>query len=116
MSKHEHNSEHDNHHSKSGGNSSARGAARLRFIAGARCPSCDAVDRIKVGPHSGVASHDGALQRLCVACGFTDTIDSLGAVSEPANRLQRAPEPESSPVRLVNPSDPASSEGSNLQS
>lgn len=80
---------------------------RLRFIAGARCPECGAEDRVKVGPmQPSMASEAGSLMRVCVACGFSDTIDSLGAVSEPANRLQPAPEPASSPVRLLDPSAP----------
>lgn len=69
-----------------------------RFIAGAVCPQCRAMDRLVVET---VAGRD---QRRCVSCGYTDQ-RAGAAASEPATRLTRrgqAGEP-ASPVRIIGP-------------
>lgn len=69
-----------------------------RFIAGAVCPQCRAMDRLVVET---VASGD---QRRCVNCGYTDQ-RAGGAGSEPVTRLTRrgqSGEP-ASPVRIIGP-------------
>lgn len=40
-----------------------------RFIAGARCPQCDALDRIQR------VEENGTLLMLCVACGMQKDLD-----------------------------------------
>lgn len=77
---------------------------RRRFIAGAVCPRCAAMDRIVVDLDTD--------RRECVACGFSD--ERPGApVVEPKTRVNRAAarrvETAAEPVRLL---DPRSSEAS----
>ncbi len=55
---------------------------KRRFIAGAVCPECRAVDRLVV------YGEPGAQQRECIECGFTDSVDRVVASSEPRNRLR----------------------------
>lgn len=76
-----------------------------RFIAGAVCPRCRAVDRIVVEADVSPADDapEGTLRRRrCVSCGYSDTMTSGSAV-EPAGRFARRPSPdvEASPVRVV---------------
>ncbi len=74
-----------------------------RFIAGAVCPRCRAVDRIVV---EDVDDGEATRRRRCVSCGYSDTM-CAGAVIEPRGRfarpLQAAPQaaPEARPVRVI---------------
>ncbi|PTU74564.1 YheV family putative zinc ribbon protein [Pseudomonas mangrovi] len=43
-----------------------------RFIAGAVCPACSAMDTIKMWDEEGVP------HRECVACGYADTLNAQG--------------------------------------
>ncbi len=43
-----------------------------RFIAGAVCPACSAMDSIKMW------DQDGTPHRECVACGYADSLDARG--------------------------------------
>ncbi len=43
-----------------------------RFIAGAVCPACEAMDTIQMW------DEDGTPNRHCVACGYADTLDING--------------------------------------
>jgi uncharacterized metal-binding protein (TIGR02443 family) len=54
-----------------------------RFIAGAVCPRCSAMDTILVDRETDL--------RECVACGFTDPRpkDKLAAATEPSTRVSR---------------------------
>ncbi len=52
-----------------------------RFIAGAICPQCKAMDKIVLHRNG------GQQQRECVACGFTDDLQELGAAPELATRV-----------------------------
>ena len=45
---------------------------KRRFIAGAVCPACSALDKIQMW------DVDGVPHRECVACGFGDTLDAQG--------------------------------------
>ena len=76
--------------------------ARRRFIAGAVCPECRAVDRIVLEDQAEVR------HRRCVACGHTDQLVREAAV-EPATRLSRRRQPDaaaaSTPVRIIDPGD-----------
>ncbi len=55
--------------------------SRPRFIAGAVCPECRAVDRIVV------EGSGEARQRRCVSCGYTDS--ALPGAAAPATRFSR---------------------------
>jgi len=76
--------------------------SRRRFIAGAVCPRCSAMDKIVVDLDRNV--------RECVACGYSDerpeapapTDELVTRVSRPAARRV---ETSAEPVRLVDPSD-----------
>lgn len=61
-----------------------------RFIAGAVCPSCGAMDRLV---------SDGR-QRRCVSCGFADE-QPTGTPSAPRNRLDRRTVAPTQPVRIL---------------
>ncbi len=72
---------------------------RPRFIAGAVCPACGAMDRLQLHPAEG--------RRRCVACGYEDGRPAAGPA--PRSRLDahrrpghRAPV-DARPVRVVNP-------------
>ena len=68
---------------------------RPRFVAGAVCPSCKAMDRMVI---DGVAD-----ERRCVACGFVEARPDA-SVSAPPTRVTRASarrvETEAETVRL----------------
>jgi uncharacterized metal-binding protein (TIGR02443 family) len=74
--------------------------SRPRFIAGAVCPKCSAMDRLQV------LGADGEQRRRCVACGYEDDL-STTASQPPTNRLDgglKRPDPEAgSPVRILDP-------------
>lgn len=71
-----------------------------RFIAGAVCPRCAAMDRIVVDLDSD--------QRECVACGFSDARPTEVAPVEPGTRVTRAAarrtETAAEVITLVDPS------------
>lgn len=69
-----------------------------RFIAGARCPRCEAVDTLALD------EREGQKVCLCVACGFSDALDrAAGGVEDPRNRALGEREPEATPVRILEP-------------
>ena len=72
---------------------------RRRFIAGAVCPRCAAMDRIVVDLDTD--------RRECVACGFSDSRPVAAGPEEPKTRVNRASarrvETCAEPVKLVNP-------------
>ncbi len=72
---------------------------RRRFIAGAVCPACGAVDRI-------VVEAEGDLRR-CVACDFTEARPAAEAARELPTRVSRAAarrvETPAQPVTLIDP-------------
>ncbi len=47
-------------------------ASPRRFIAGAVCPACSAMDRIQMWEEQGTP------HRYCVACHYSDTLDAQG--------------------------------------
>lgn len=73
-------------------------SATRRFIAGAVCPRCAAMDTILVDSDTD--------HRECVECGFTDERPGE-VVREPATRVSRASarrtETPAEPVRLMDP-------------
>ncbi len=74
--------------------------SRPRFIAGAVCPKCSAMDRLQV------YEADGEPRRRCVACGHEDDL-SMTASQPPTNRLDgglKKADPETtSPVKILDP-------------
>lgn len=72
---------------------------RKRFIAGAVCPRCAAMDRIVVDLDTD--------RRECVACGFSDSRPVAARPEELKTRVNRASarrvETGAEPVKLVNP-------------
>ncbi len=78
-----------------------------RFIAGAVCPSCAAMDRLVI------FEEDGISKRECVACGFTDSQSSNNSplhelptrVNHPKEQspevLQSDKQPELIPIKPV---------------
>ena len=69
-----------------------------RFIAGARCPRCEAVDTLAL------SEQDGQRVCVCVDCGFTDLQDrSAGDASDPRNRGLGEPSGDAQPVRILDP-------------
>ncbi|GAB5452962.1 MAG: hypothetical protein Hals2KO_32900 [Halioglobus sp.] len=74
---------------------------RRRFIAGAVCPRCKAIDKIAVDLDEDV--------RFCVACDFREPRPKAGAAGqrEIPTRVSRAAarrvETESEPVKLIDP-------------
>jgi len=77
-----------------------------RFIAGAVCPECRAVDRIVL------EEADGERRRLCVSCGYSDTMVKEAGV-EPPTRFTRRRDAGAGtadpvvPVRIVDPAKPS---------
>ena len=72
--------------------------SRPRFIAGAVCPSCGAMDRLQF-------LDEARSRRRCVACGHEDDLDSASSQA-PKNRLDGAlKSPEQNvdvqPVRIL---------------
>ena len=66
---------------------------KKRFIAGAVCPACSAMDTIKMW------DEDGTPHRECVACGYADTLNAQGqsVPKEVGTRVnQAAPKPTAS--------------------
>jgi uncharacterized metal-binding protein (TIGR02443 family) len=84
-----------------------------RFIAGAVCPQCRAVDRTVLEEREG-----GDRRRRCVSCGHAETL-AADSAAEPAVRLQpptrfsrrRSAAPAATPVRILDPAgkDPSDS-------
>lgn len=76
-----------------------------RFIAGAICPQCKAMDKIVLHKHG------DQQQRECVACGFKDELQDLGAAPELATRVtpQKHSADEVQRVTLIDPKKPRDS-------
>ncbi len=70
-----------------------------RFIAGAICPQCKAMDKIILHKHG------DQQQRECVACGFKDDLKDLGVAPELATRVtpQKHAADEAQTVTLIDP-------------
>ncbi|MAM88406.1 YheV family putative zinc ribbon protein [Allohahella sp. A8] len=54
-----------------------------RFIAGAVCPRCAAMDKIRAW-----TNEQGKQVRDCVACGFNEALNDPPAPDLPANRME----------------------------
>ncbi|MDP5053741.1 MAG: YheV family putative metal-binding protein [Congregibacter sp.] len=80
--------------------------SRRRFIAGAVCPRCAAMDKIVVDLDSD--------QRECVACGFSEARPQAPAPEEVKTRVSRASarrvETAAEVVRLLDPGTSAASD------
>jgi len=72
---------------------------KKRFIAGAICPKCKAMDRLTV------QKIDDSEVRECIACGFKDEMRFKPAVSEPETRVnisEAQKEAQTQVVRIFN--------------
>lgn len=69
---------------------------KKRFIAGAKCPKCSAMDRLVV------YRIDDSDFRECVECGFKDEMRLKPQVSELQTRVNATPE-QVQVVRLLDP-------------
>ena len=70
-----------------------------RFIAGATCPGCKAVDTLAL------SERDGHRVCECVECGFSDAQDrAAGGAEDPGNRGLGERNSDLQPVRLIDPS------------
>ncbi len=84
--------------------------SRPRFIAGAICPNCGAMDRLQL------LEVDGDKRRRCVACGHEDGLASASSqapktrVSGDSRGSADAATP-ARPVRILDPGKSAGSEG-----
>ena len=77
--------------------------AKRRFVAGAVCPQCRALDRLVLE-----SSSDGAEQRRrCVACGFSESMDASSGSSAAVPRARfersRAAPVDRQPVKILDP-------------
>ena len=75
---------------------------KRRFIAGAVCPACSALDRIVLEEDEG-----GGRVRACVACGFREALAEPPVDRATGGRFDRPPpaEPDSAPapVKIIDP-------------
>lgn len=83
-------------------------AVQKRFIAGAICPRCAAMDRIRAWEQNGIRYRD------CVSCDFFEQLPiEKEAAAELATRVSRPREEpgpdEITPVRILDPRDPGGS-------
>jgi uncharacterized metal-binding protein (TIGR02443 family) len=75
--------------------------ARRRFIAGAVCPRCAAMDRTVIDLESD--------RRECLACGFSEARPEGPAAQELQTRVSRAAARRTeTPAEIINLVDPAS--------
>ncbi|SHF33689.1 hypothetical protein SAMN04487965_1971 [Microbulbifer donghaiensis] len=72
---------------------------KKRFIAGAVCPRCSAMDRI-VNYREGEKNY-----RECIACGFKDEIRLQSSPLEPATRVNESGKKEAveTPIKIIQP-------------
>ncbi|WP_323846095.1 YheV family putative zinc ribbon protein [Microbulbifer magnicolonia] len=72
---------------------------KKRFIAGAVCPRCSAMDRIVN------YREDGKNYRECIECGFKDEIRLQSSPQEPTTRVTAADKKEvqETPVKIIQP-------------
>ena len=69
-----------------------------RFIAGARCPRCEALDTLAL------AERDGQRICECVDCGFSDAQDrAAGDAADPRNRGLGEPAAATGVIRIIDP-------------
>ena len=69
-----------------------------RFIAGAQCPRCEAVDTLAL------SERDGQRVCTCVDCGFTDAQDrAAGDASDPQNRALGSAVTTAQTINIIDP-------------
>ncbi len=85
------------------GKSGAKENAQKRFIAGAVCPQCQALDRLVLEEDAQV--EPPLLKRRCVSCGFVEVLDQAPSYSLPSSIKDRPSKP-SGPGQVVRILDP----------
>ena len=71
-----------------------------RFIAGAVCPECKAMDKTVL------YRSDAGQRRECVGCGHIERLDELGTPQELQTRVNQAvsnPADVAEPIKLIDP-------------
>jgi uncharacterized metal-binding protein (TIGR02443 family) len=68
---------------------------KKRFIAGAVCPKCSAMDKIVV------YNKDGQDYRECVSCGFSDEMHFAPKSRELETRVNKSDEEKKSEVQVI---------------
>lgn len=78
-----------------------------RFIAGAVCPQCQALDRLVL--QSDDRQDPPLMSRRCVDCGFFETLDAAPKFSLPSTIKERKSEDSDNAqiVRILDPDSPA---------
>lgn len=74
---------------------------RRQFIAGAQCPECNAMDKIVL-----LRADNGSQRRECIACGFADGLDQLGAAADLPTRVNQPLKADVDDVQAVKLLDP----------
>ena len=74
-----------------------------RFIAGAVCPNCQALDRIYIVQETTEPDAEPVTRRVCAACGFTDLAPEVRHTSVPRGKPERAKVEivEASPIKIL---------------
>lgn len=85
----------DNHQTKS----------PRRFIAGAVCPQCRALDRLVISQ-----INEQTQQRDCVSCGFSDQTSNETSAAIPWGKVEKAALPKETLAQNVRLIDPRSEE------
>ena len=71
-----------------------------RFVAGAKCPQCQAVDKVMMFRKAGIQ------YQVCISCGYQEEMVFERAFRELETRVNRTPDDrrdETTVVRLVDP-------------
>jgi len=68
---------------------------KKRFIAGARCPKCEEIDKIVV------YRQDDQDIRECVNCGYTDKVHFQSHIREPVTRVNQTEEMKAETVQVL---------------
>ena len=80
---------------------------RRRFIAGAVCPKCQALDRMVLE----VDVDDNEQRRYCVACGFSETLQAKSTRNAPMPRARfersKAQAVDVERIKILDPSPPS---------
>lgn len=72
-----------------------------RFIAGAKCPQCQAVDKVVMFRRSGIQ------YQACVSCGYQDEMAFERSFRELETRVNRTPDERLEEVGVIRLVDPA---------
>ena len=75
-----------------------------RFVAGAKCPQCQALDKVVMLREAGIQ------YRECVSCGYRDEMRFEQQFRELETRVNRSPDEQRADVSVVRLVDPGAAE------